>query len=89
MWGEQIHKYEIPHTPKCDPVSVLGDPILIRQWQIYGLPRDFLSVENGVLVANSKRWPLFIDPQGQANRWIRNMVDKQPYKQYPTFFVRT
>ncbi|KAK6626143.1 hypothetical protein RUM43_006448 [Polyplax serrata] len=73
MWGEQIHKYEIPHTPKCDPVSVLGDPILIRQWQIYGLPRDFLSVENGVLVANSKRWPLFIDPQGQANRWIRNM----------------
>ncbi|RLU27111.1 hypothetical protein DMN91_000910 [Ooceraea biroi] len=23
---------------------------------------------------NSKRWPLFIDPQAQANKWIRNMA---------------
>lgn len=73
-WTNQISGKNIPHTLKCDPVSILGDPILIRQWQIYGLPRDFLSIENGVLVANSKRWPLFIDPQGQANKWIKNMV---------------
>lgn len=64
----------VPHTHGCNPVSVLGDPVEIRKWQIDGLPRDSLSVENAVLVKNSARWPLFIDPQGQANKWIKNMV---------------
>lgn len=24
-------------------------------------------------MANSRRWPLMIDPQGQANKWVKNM----------------
>lgn len=34
---------------------------------------DPFSVDNGIIVFNSRRWPLMIDPQGQANKWIRNM----------------
>lgn len=66
----------VPHTPGSDPVSTLGDQVEIRRWQIEGLPRDMLSVENAVLAMHSNRWPLFIDPQAQANKWIRSMVRK-------------
>ena len=57
-------------------MSILANPVDIRNWQIAGLPRDTLSVENGVVVQFSRRWPLFIDPQGQANKWVKNMVSQ-------------
>ena len=43
----------------------------VRQWNIDGLPADGFSVENGIIMDITKRWPLMIDPQGQANRFIK------------------
>lgn len=53
--------------------QVLGDPVLIRSWNISGLPSDLFSVDNAIVVVKSRRWPLMIDPQGQANKWIKSM----------------
>ncbi|XP_048578532.1 dynein axonemal heavy chain 1-like isoform X2 [Nematostella vectensis] len=71
-WLKELQDLDVPHSDLCSLVSTLGNPVDIRNWQIAGLPRDNLSVENGVIVQNSQRWPLFIDPQGQANKWIKN-----------------
>ncbi|KAG8229947.1 hypothetical protein J437_LFUL011091 [Ladona fulva] len=65
----------VPYSAECDPISLLGDPILIRKWHLEGLPRDTVSTQSAVLSDNSNRWPLFIDPQSQANHWIRSMVN--------------
>lgn len=53
-------------------ISALADPVIVRRWQIGGLPADDFSCENGLLTTMGRRWPLMVDPQGQANRWIRN-----------------
>ena len=48
-------------------------PTVVRDWNIQGLPSDGFSTENGVIVTRGTRWPLMIDPQGQAIKWIKNM----------------
>ena len=66
-WSEVVAKEQVPVT--CNHPSLMGmmgDPVQIRNWQIYGLPRDILSVDNSIVVQHSRRWPLFIDPQGQV-----------------------
>lgn len=51
----------------------LGEPVKIQQWNINGLPKDDTSIENGIIIEQARRWPLMIDPQTQANKYIKNM----------------
>ncbi|GIQ84673.1 dynein heavy chain, partial [Kipferlia bialata] len=53
--------------------TTLSDAVTVQGWKINGLPTDDFSVENAVIAFNSKRWPLMIDPQGQATAWIKTM----------------
>ncbi|GFS25719.1 dynein heavy chain 6, axonemal [Elysia marginata] len=71
-WTKGLEDFNIPVTPGLTLVSVLADNYAIRQWNADGLPRDQVSTENAILVTRGRRWPLMIDPQEQANRWIRN-----------------
>jgi len=48
----------------------------IQNWQLDGLPNDEFSSENAIISANSSRYSLFIDPQAQANNWLKNMERK-------------
>ena len=73
-WLLKLDDVGVPHTNDPTVVSTLADPVKVRSWQIAGLPKDTLSVENGVVTQFSRRWCLFIDPQGQANKWVKNMV---------------
>jgi len=70
---EELEHLKLPHTPGATLISVLADPVQVRSWTLAGLPTDNHSVENGIIMSLSRRWSLLIDPQGQANRFIKNM----------------
>ncbi|XP_015126095.2 dynein heavy chain 12, axonemal [Diachasma alloeum] len=72
-WKVYVQNLKIPCSEEFNFVTVLGSEIKINSWNIFGLPRDSFSTENAIVMDNSKRWSLFIDPQSQANKWIRNM----------------
>ena len=72
-WIAKCIQLEIPVAENFSLSENLIDPAIVRDWNIQGLPDDSLSIENGILVTRGRRWPLMIDPQSQANRWIRNL----------------
>ncbi|KAI5751908.1 hypothetical protein M8J77_011995 [Diaphorina citri] len=53
--------------------TFLSSPAIIREWAIRGLPLDNFSTENGLIITQSQRYALVIDPQGQALKWIKQM----------------
>ncbi|KAJ3276290.1 Dynein heavy chain 3, axonemal [Terramyces sp. JEL0728] len=72
-WNAKCLEYKIPSSPAFSLSNTLGDPIQIRAWSLAGLPNDTFSRDNGIIATTARRWPLFIDPQGQANKWVKNM----------------
>ncbi|OHS95209.1 Dynein heavy chain family protein [Tritrichomonas foetus] len=57
---------------KKDPLDVICNEALIATWNNQGLPNDHVSIENAAITSSCQRWPLFIDPQFQGIKWIRN-----------------
>ena len=79
-WLPQVANLGIPASPSFDFALFLADPSDVRDWNIDGLPADAFSTENGVMVTRGTRWPLLIDPQGQGNKWIKNMEKARDLK---------
>jgi len=51
-----IQMLKIPCSQDFSLTKTLGEPIKIRAWNIAGLPNDTFSIDNGVIVANARRW---------------------------------
>jgi len=64
-WKEKIETNRIPITPDFKIETLLTSDVEIAIWNGFGLPSDELSVQNGILVTRSSRYPLCIDPQMQ------------------------
>ncbi|KAK0675118.1 DYH3 protein, partial [Pygoscelis papua] len=92
QWQVLCNEKNIPCSSDFSLSNTLGDPVKIRAWQIAGLPIDSFSIDNGIIVSNSRRWTLMIDPQRQANKWVKNMEKNNRLsviKLSDTHYVRT
>eukprot|EP00825_Cyclidium_porcatum_P006754 TRINITY_DN1337_c0_g1_i4.p1 TRINITY_DN1337_c0_g1~~TRINITY_DN1337_c0_g1_i4.p1 ORF type:complete len:1759 (+),score=318.71 TRINITY_DN1337_c0_g1_i4:667-5943(+) len=71
-WYSELLSGNVPMSENYTLADTLEIPINIRDWNLQGLPNDNFSIENAVISQYCERWPLFIDPQGQANNWLKN-----------------
>ncbi|CAD8170768.1 unnamed protein product [Paramecium pentaurelia] len=89
MWMDHLQGH-MQFSENFSLQNILGQPILIRQWRMNGLPSDQFSIENGIIMNRCQRFPLIIDPQGQGNRFIRqNEKDIKLVKFTDSDFLRT
>ncbi|XP_059157269.1 dynein axonemal heavy chain 6-like [Physella acuta] len=72
-WINMCKDKDIPISTEFDIVKNMADANQVMKWYNTGLPKDKLSTENATFVSRARKWPLFIDPQGQAVRWIREL----------------
>jgi dynein heavy chain len=61
-WVEGCAERNIPTDEVFSLTAVMGDPVVIRSWNIAGLPNDQTSSENGILTLKAERYALCIDP---------------------------
>lgn len=64
-WNVHAIQVGIPCSENFSLVITMGEPVVIRAWNIAGLPVDNYSIENGIVSTTARRWPLMIDPQGK------------------------
>eukprot|EP00435_Cladocopium_sp_Y103_P008741 s1741_g2.t1 len=65
-WISLMQENKVPSSSTFLLRSVIGEDVVIRQWVIDKLPNDQVSIDNALILNNSRRWPLMIDPQIQA-----------------------
>lgn len=58
----------------------MGSSNEIRSWTLAGLPFGDYAIDNAIIVKNTHRFSLMIDPQGQASNWIKNMEKSNDLK---------
>ena len=71
-WKSIIKQNGFEVSENFDSAQVLANSVEILNWNANGLPHDYHSAENALIYKYSEHFSLFLDPQGQATKWIKN-----------------
>ena len=72
-WLGQVAGNKILFSEKFSFEEAVGDAMEMRRWTMKGLPNDTISREKGLTVYRTTKVPLIVDPQSQANKWIKSV----------------
>lgn len=73
FWNDcitDISERGVPMSENLELVRFLANDQIVGKWNLEGLPTDDLSIQNAIIITKSNKFPLLIDPQGQAKSWI-------------------
>ena len=73
LWLSKCQALKLPVNSNFSLQAVMSSPFQIQDWKIASLPSDSFSIDSAVIATNSQKWPLIIDPQQQAKKWIKGI----------------
>ncbi|KAL8575827.1 Dynein heavy chain 10, axonemal [Nucella lapillus] len=79
-WVGDLMARQVPMSDPFRLENLLTNDVEISKWTSEGLPPDELSIQNGILTTQASRFPLCIDPQQQALKWIKTKEAKHNLK---------
>mmetsp|Transcript_1490 Transcript_1490/g.2131 ORF Transcript_1490/g.2131 Transcript_1490/m.2131 type:complete len:4632 (-) Transcript_1490:106-14001(-) len=65
-WMDQLRSREVPIKIDLSIIEYLSEPGERLEWKAHRLPDDNLCYENAIMMTRFNRYPLIIDPSGQA-----------------------
>ncbi|CAG8487876.1 5917_t:CDS:10 [Dentiscutata erythropus] len=71
-WKEHLNAAEIKYKPELSLTEYLSSADDRLSWQANSLPADDLCTENAIMLKRFNRYPLIIDPSGQASSFLKN-----------------
>merc|ERR1719427_2521204 len=71
-WSHHLEAANISYRADLARTEFLSDPDERLGWQAKSLPTDDLCTENAIMLKRFNRYPLIIDPSGQATEFILN-----------------
>ena len=78
QWSAMLATNGIESREGFAPAEYLSSADERMAWQKHGLPADQLCVENAIILSRFNRYPVIIDPSGDATEFILSMyADKQ------------
>ncbi|XP_063982735.1 dynein axonemal heavy chain 7-like [Diachasmimorpha longicaudata] len=75
-WKDILQEERISVSKSYDFLISLESKIAVDSWRFSGLSQNGFYAEGCVILKNSTLWCLLVDPQNQANNWIRKMEEK-------------
>ena len=82
-WATKIKDSKIPisfgenQDPNDIMRAIIGDDMEIETWKSQNLPNDNFSIDNALIMQQSRRYCLLIDPQNQALQWIKEKIKQE------------
>ena len=72
-WISHLQEASIKFKEDLARIEYLSNADERMSWQASALPTDDLCIENAIMLKRFNRYPLIIDPSGQATEFILNM----------------
>ncbi|CAL4067976.1 unnamed protein product, partial [Meganyctiphanes norvegica] len=71
-WCDHLEQANVQYRRDIARIEYLSNPDERLRWQGNSLPADDLCTENAIMIKRFNRYPLIIDPSGQAVEFVMN-----------------